>query len=378
VFCTTPPLGDTLEVSLFGTGNGEALAIHLGKGKWMLIDSCVSPSNDLPLSLAYLYSLGVNPASDVTLIVATHWHDDHVRGLSTLVEHCTSAELVFSQALEFDEFQKIFGLYLDEHINFEREKSGVVQMGNCLRLLLERKNHKNFRAPVLTQSDHLIFRCPESDCEVISLSPSPLAIHNARQEITHIWDSLVKESRGGNGPRPPRAAIPCPERNHNAVALWVRCGDRKILLGADLEECGQPLLGWQAVLKCKSFPDDQAGIFKIPHHGSPNGDYENIWSDIVIPDESFACVTAYNKGKTPRPAPDDILRILTHTNKLHYTSLPSRSTSNHYSNTVEKTIAGQIKRRKSLKSNPGQVQMHWDASGNISVDHSGAAGMVNV
>lgn len=343
----------------------------------MLIDSCVSPSNDLPLSLAYLNSLGVNPANDVSLIVATHWHDDHVRGLSTLVEHCTSAELVFSQALEFDEFHKVFGLYLDEHINFDREKSGVVEMGNCLKILLKRKNDANFRAPVSTQSDHLIFRCPESDCEVLSLSPSPLAIHNAHQEITRIWNSLVKESQGGNGPRPSRAAIPSPERNHNAVALWVRCGDRKILLGADLEECGHHSLGWQAVLQCKIFPDGQAGIYKIPHHGSPNGDYDSIWSQIVIPSNPFTCVTAYNRGATPRPTPDDISRILKHTNALHYTSLPSKSISNSYSKTVEKTIAGVTKSRKSLKSIPGHVQMRWDVSGNISVLHSGAAGMVN-
>jgi len=364
-------------VSLFGTGNGESLAIHLGKGKWMLIDSCMSPTNKLPLNLAYLNSLGVNPAHDVALIVATHWHDDHVRGLSTLVEHCIGAELVFSQALEFDEFIKVFGLYLDEHINFDREKSGVVEMGNCMKILLERKDDANFRAPVCTQSDHLIFRCPVNDCEVHSLSPSPLSIHNAHQEITHIWNSLVKESQGGNGPRPPRVAIPSPERNHNAVALWVRCGDRKILLGADLEECGHPNLGWQAVLKCKIFPNGQAGIFKIPHHGSPNGDHEPIWSQIVIPSNPFTCVTAYNRGATPRPAPDDISRILKHTNTLHYTGLPSKSASNSYSQTVEKTIAGVTKSRKSLKSIPGHVQMRWDVSGNISVAHSGAAGMVN-
>jgi hypothetical protein len=377
IFATTPPpLADTLEVSVFGTGNGESLAVHLGEGQWMLVDSCMGKSSSLPLSLEYLKSLEVDLNKDVKLIVATHWHDDHVRGLSKLVDHCSSAELVFSQALEFDEFRKVFGLF-KEHHSFDQDKSGVKEMASCLDILFSRKINKvvNYLPPVRTQSDHRIFRCQLRDCEVWSLSPSPLSIENSHQEIKKIWSSLVQESKGGNGSRPPRAAIPKPHRNHNAVALWVKCGDRKVLLGADLEECGNPALGWQAVLSCKVFPDGQASIYKIPHHGSPNGDHEPIWSQIILSGNSFACVTAYNKGVTPRPAPEDISRILKHTNNLHYTSLPPKTASNRYGQTVERTIVGVTKRRKALKCNPGHVQMRWDIAGNLSVSHGGSAGM---
>jgi len=31
---------DELEVSVFGPGYGESLAIHLGLGSWIIIDSC--------------------------------------------------------------------------------------------------------------------------------------------------------------------------------------------------------------------------------------------------------------------------------------------------------------------------------------------------
>jgi hypothetical protein len=35
----TPPRPDELELSLFGSGIGESLAVHLGNGEWAIVDS---------------------------------------------------------------------------------------------------------------------------------------------------------------------------------------------------------------------------------------------------------------------------------------------------------------------------------------------------
>ena len=87
-----PEFGE-LEVSLFGPGVGEAACVHLGQGKWLLIDSCLNPNSGEPASLEYLKSLGVNPASDVVLIVVSHWHDDHVRGITKIAVSYTHLTL---------------------------------------------------------------------------------------------------------------------------------------------------------------------------------------------------------------------------------------------------------------------------------------------
>ena len=52
----------------------------------MLVDSCLFPKtkDKEPISLYYLNQIGVDPSS-VQTIVASHWHDDHIRGLSALV-----------------------------------------------------------------------------------------------------------------------------------------------------------------------------------------------------------------------------------------------------------------------------------------------------
>lgn len=370
-----PPQPDTLEVSLFGGGIGESLALHVGEGQWILVDSCRSAGlNSEPISLTYLKSIGVDPSTAVRLIVATHWHDDHVNGLSDLVEQCTGAQLVFSQALANDEFLELVGSFSDQPIGFDYRKSGVREMGQCFSTVFARKGTQHYRPVLKTSADQKIFR--SGSCEVVSLSPSPQAIHLSDKEMAATWNDLKNEAvvRAG-GPRPSRAGIPCPERNHNAVALWVRWGDRRVLLGADLEERGDPLLGWQAVLDCNQFPDGHARVFKIAHHGSPNGHLDAVWGQIVSNNDAFAILTAYNRGQTPRPTPTDIQRIAAHVNNIHYTSLP-KATANRYPRTVERTLDQVVRRRRSLGATPGHVQLRWDTNNLISIEHAGAAGKI--
>src|SRR5512142_2478566 len=91
---TGRPQDDEIEVSLLGPGYGESVVIHLGGQQWMIVDSCVD-SDDLPAPLAYLHRLGV-PLTSVVLLVATHWHDDHVKGFSECVRQCVNARIFMS------------------------------------------------------------------------------------------------------------------------------------------------------------------------------------------------------------------------------------------------------------------------------------------
>ena len=85
---STPPAADQVELTLFGPGFGECAVLHLGADHWIVVDSCQSSQNSSPIALDYLRSLNKDPALCVGLIVATHWHDDHIRGLNELVQAC--------------------------------------------------------------------------------------------------------------------------------------------------------------------------------------------------------------------------------------------------------------------------------------------------
>lgn len=374
----SPPAHDCLEFSIFGNGNGESIVVHLGNNKWMLVDSFIPNNLSEPIAIHYLKSIGVNIQEDVKLIVATHWHDDHVRGMSDQLKSCSSAEFVFSQALETDEFRQIVGLYSDHNLSFDNEISGVKEFAESFKYILSLKqsNHPNFRPPTRTQSDLLLYN--SDGCQIYSLSPSPTSVFDSEQEFWQLWNDLKDESKGVNGGRPPRASIPKPKRNHNAIVLWIKRGDQRFLLGADLEEDNNANTGWQGVLKSKYFPDPhQASIFKIAHHGSPNGDHPPVWNTLVAQSNPLAVVTAYNKGVTPRPSVDDIKRIRTHTNNVSYTSLPTR-TANHYERTVERTIQSIAISRKKIESKVGHVQIRCDINGNISHNYAGAAGVFKI
>jgi glyoxylase-like metal-dependent hydrolase (beta-lactamase superfamily II) len=70
----------------------------------MIVDSCLDPSTKQPVSLLYLEKLGVDVVAAVKVVLVTHWHDDHIRGLSTVVEKCKSARVCYSAALLKQEF----------------------------------------------------------------------------------------------------------------------------------------------------------------------------------------------------------------------------------------------------------------------------------
>lgn len=95
----TAPDPDEAEISLFGPGYGECVVVHLGGGKWLINDSCLDETKRHPIALRYLAELGVDVGTQVAMVVASHWHDDHVRGLGAVYEACTSATFVCASAL---------------------------------------------------------------------------------------------------------------------------------------------------------------------------------------------------------------------------------------------------------------------------------------
>lgn len=367
-----PPASDVLEISVFGTGNGEAIAIHVGGGSWILVDSCVTQDRVEPLSLKYLHEIGVDPSASVKKIVATHWHDDHVAGLGKLLTCCPSADLILSAAAATDEFLRLVGLFSGRSLTFDKEKSGVRELGVCFNLFAnEKRNAGNAqrRSPTRAQCDLLLFS--NDTCEVVALSPSSETIENAQQEIYRLWESFCADAQPGKNGRLPRRGIPCPERNLNAIVLWVRFGSHRVLLGSDLEVINESQQGWNGVLQSQHLPDGKASAFKIPHHGSPNGHCEAIWDELVE-QETISMLTAYNRGKTPRPDKTDIERISKKTSRLYYTSLPSK-TSNKYNRTVEKTLVGIAKRRTSLTPRMGHIRLRIHKGGITSIDTFGTA-----
>ena len=307
---TDAPEPDQIEINLFGPGFGECCLVHVGANEWVIVDSCVEPSTRRIPALQYLSSLGVDPARQVKLIVATHWHDDHIRGLADIVEACPGAVFCASGALRRSEFLATITAF-----NNGPEitaGSGVAELNTIVNLLERRKTPRRVAAPQRVLATLPMDWPDDKRCTIVSLSPSDAQFDKALVSIGELL------------PASPETIRRAPDLEHNdlSVVIWLRFGSQAVLLGGDLEEDGDPNLGWSAAVQ--SFEaaglatERIASIFKQPHHGSANGHCDEVWDRLITP-EPITILTPWNRGAgLPRPA--DIERILSKSERSYSSS----------------------------------------------------------
>jgi beta-lactamase superfamily II metal-dependent hydrolase len=298
------PTPNQIEVTIFGPGYGEAVAVHLGLGRWLLVDSCVAKGAKDPASANYLSSIGVSPDS-VKVIVASHWHDDHVRGMSKLVKLYPNADLFIPGVFGAEESRAFLATFGGvENPGLTR---GTTELYQSLRA------HGTW---VLTSNRTEVF-CDNSSnipVQVVAYSPTQAAVSAFLADVM----SYVPQE---NADAP---IIEAPEirPNISSIVLHVELGKTSILLGADLEKHSS--YGWDVVVSdrwCQA--RTAAGIFKVSHHGSKTGDHPDIWSRFLS-QNATALVSPFNQGNRSLPTAEDRSRILTQTSAAYITSTASR------------------------------------------------------
>ncbi len=358
----TPPHPQQLEISIFGPGVGESIVIHLGYAQWMIIDSCVHRSDNQPAAIKYLESIGVDLSTAVKLVLVSHWHDDHIKGLANIVKKCESARICYSAALLRQEFLSLVSTFSGRSSLVDRYTAGTREMADIIRLLEKRvqeNNHYTTTAMVPVLADKILFDqdIRNIKCTVRTLSPADKSFHKALDAFASMIPDEGDE----------RITLPSQKiQNHNAIVVWISFNDVSLLLGSDLEETGDLQSGWSAVLNSPVRPSGKANIFKIPHHGSPNGHYEKVWDDMIIKNDSVCLLTSFTKGRTPRPQSGDIKRIKQYTSQLFLTS-PIRNKPPRRAPAVERTLRGMAVKRNALMSHMGHIQVRAFKNDDISV-----------
>lgn len=297
-----PPAANEVEITLFGPGYGEALAVHLGDGTWLLVDSCIDPYTNLPASGTYLDKIGVS-AGQVRTIVASHWHDDHVRGISQLAARYSKADFVFSAVFNNKEAKAFLAAYGGTSsaglARGAKELFTTVQTSESLSVVLHRSIVLNATLngrPVM----------------VTALSPVQSAF---RQFIEHMAQYLPEMGQQiSHAPElPPNLA---------AVTLHIDLGDDAILLGADLED--HKTYGWSAVVADKwSGNRRRATAYKVAHHGSVTGDCPKVW-ETLLESDPVACLTPFTRGGLRLPTDADKARLKDNTTQAYISSGASR------------------------------------------------------
>ncbi len=323
-----------IEVSLIGTGGGygECIVINLGNHNWVVVDSCRDPFSKKSLPLEYLQSIGVDVSNDVKLVLCTHWHDDHILGISELLEECNNANLCIASATDRKKFLLLVGL--DYHkCKSESSASSTKELSNCIDII-KRRGSKIVSAV----QDRLVFssNLDGINSQVYTLTPSDFVLEQFNKEIS----SLMVEYMSSN------SKIISETPNDKSVTLLIKVNDQRIILGSDLEVTEDNSKGWLCILDNCQCIDFKSSLFKIPHHGSKNGFHERILQEL-LEENAIAKLTPWNRGGQ-LPKKEMLKKYKEFTDNLYMTTL---MVSNKPKNR-DRSIAKAIERfNKTVKEN---------------------------
>ncbi len=291
------PSPDEFQVAVLGPGVGESIVLHVGAGRWIAVDSFMVPggSGRVPAALHYLDSIGVDRTALVAVVVS-HFDIDHVRGICQVLEAAhPEATLVLNGAASCKEF--LVQLRLTDRRPDLRDK-GIEELRAMWDLV--RPERGSARRLERCRRDQFLLRFLERGSPPVfayGLAPSEETITEFSQQMAPLVD----------GPLP--TSLPHSKLNRASGALHVQVGAVAALLCGDLEEDprrGCELRGWKgAVLPPNGA---RASFVKLGHHGSHNGDHEDIWTRLTTADGPTA-TAAFRSLKSPLPRPSDITRV---------------------------------------------------------------------
>jgi hypothetical protein len=296
------PQDDELEVVVFGPGYGESIAVHLGSRRWLLVDSCIAPGTSSPASEVYLSSIGVG-TDCVKAIVASHWHDDHVRGMSKLVAKYP-APLFFPAVFQTKEGAAFLAAY--SGADCPGLSAGTKELYNSL-------SARQQSVAVKKRTEILEGPLADGRVRVLAFSPTDAAFAQFLARILP-YDPRITSSM-------PIGHAPEISPNLSSIVLHIDLGVDALLLGADLERHSA---GWDdLVVDPWCLSKSRAGYIKIAHHGSVTGDHPKVWEKFLKPDP-VGVMTPFQKGRHSLPTKDDRQRISGTTPFAYISSAGSR------------------------------------------------------
>ena len=310
-----------IDIVVFGRGNGESILVELEPEHWMVIDCFINPTTKEPAAISYLKSLKLDPIKVIKTIVITHFHEDHVKGMQTLISNSNPiAKVYMPDALTSKEAISYY-VSLDV-INGYDDISKVREMCSILEYM-EKEN----RFVIRLNQDKLIF--DNEYHSVTALSPSDYDSQEANKKF--IAENIAPRSTVS------LSAINT-NPNHFSISLNIenKVTKKSILCGGDLEISKDQKGGWDAAIKSIKAPQKKAiQVFKVPHHGSETAFHKETWDHYTDPNV-IAIITTYGSSSLPRN--EYIEKFKTYTPNVVCTTKPKYNKKNVMSPSALKTL----------------------------------------
>lgn len=298
----TPPQENEVEITVFGSGYGESIVLHVPGVGWGVVDSCETKINNKRVipPLQYLLEVFSPDLPPLAFVVLTHPHEDHYLGLEEIIrEYSGGVERICiydgvgtkefkaylaSRYVATSDKPKFSKLY-DTIVNAQRKRG--VHLKNLVEntTIIEKRNEEISGKKI--------------DIKIISLSPSS-------ESLRRYSDSFLKliPTKEGETLKLYDDSL----QNLVSSALLIQVGDVQIILGSDVEKGSKGLTGWEGIITNKDRPDLWANYVKISHHGGESGYSQNAWDLHSKHCKPMAVMTPFVKGKK-LPQNDDVVRL---------------------------------------------------------------------
>jgi Metallo-beta-lactamase superfamily len=314
-----PPKPSEIEVCVFGPKYGECIVVHLGNGHWMVVDSCIFEDAGTPSALAYFDALKIDPSAAIKVIVATHWHDDHYKGLSKIIKAAPDAKICIPMALTRPEFLKFAK-------RMAKNKSAVTRVKlDEFSATIDEIRDRNEKGSVnfaFADVRKLLYSLPPDQsghgfpCEVKALSPSEADLLNFLERVARLTPQR----------RTTKRSISSAEPNEVSIVTLIKIGDSEILLAGDLENSGGDNSGLEGIVaNHRTMPfGNGASLYKVGHHGSETAYNTDIWNELLTKDP-HSVLTPWRKGGGRLPTREGVNAIVQHSTEAFITASDARA-----------------------------------------------------
>ena len=315
-----PPKPSEIEVCVFGPQYGECIVVHLGNGHWIVVaNSCIFGDTGTPTAFAYFDALKIDPSAAIKVIVATHWHDDHYKGLSKVIEAAPDAKICIPIALTRLEFLKFAR-------RMEKNKSvvGQVKLDEFSATIdaIRDRNQRGLVNFAFADVRKQLYSVPADQsghglpCEVAALSPSEGDIFNFLGRVARLTPQG----------RTTKRSISSTEPNEVSIVTLVKIGDSEILLAGDLENSGRHNSGLEGIVaNHRTMPfGNGASLYKVGHHRSETAYNLDIWNELLTKDP-HSVLTPWRKGGGRLPTREGVKAIVQHSTEAFITAADARA-----------------------------------------------------
>jgi hypothetical protein len=271
----------------------------------------------------------MDAAKSVQLVLATHYHDDHMQGISKVFQTAVGAAFACTGAVRGPDFKEMLATWTGTR--FLPGGSGIDELHSVMAELKKRTTNSLCVAPKLASVDKTIWPIHGKPnplaMSIKSLSPSDAAVLATLSRLKGVAPASAKTRR----------RLPNLQENDTSVVLSVEAAGHRVLLGGDLLVRADRSFGWLAVVDDHACVDARHHAFKVPHHGSPTGDHDEVWNKLTV-EQACAVTTPCVYGRVRLPSVADCQRILVRTQSAFLSAPPLPAKFRDSNKAVEKTV----------------------------------------